>query len=304
MENETPFDLEKAIRNWLNSLLQSSRLRAEELEELELHLRDSVGALQKRGLSEEEAWIIAERRLGQRETLKKEFAKVTSPAKLVTSAWERFIAAMQIATPGAPEILRRILLMERDIVLPAKIVAIGLLLFSFYSSPWFTNVSSELEIGVEVMQNLFWGYVGANLIAAGVLPFAQRVPLRLLERMVFAITLLDGVFILLITIMLGGGDSMYWLFPALLVRAAFSVPRLISQFLLSLTLIVCYAFASLVENSLAHNLRDTTAWALLGERETQPMMLRLVLLMSVAACCFGMQILLRRNQPHSTPVAD
>src|SRR5205814_2316090 len=138
MENETPFNLEDAICKWRDSLLQSSRLRAEELEELELHLRDSVGALHKRGLSEDEAWLIAQRRLGQREALKDEYAKVASPVKVLTSAWERFIAATQIPTPAGPEILGRIILMERDIVLPAKIVAIGLLLFSFYSSPWFT----------------------------------------------------------------------------------------------------------------------------------------------------------------------
>jgi len=170
-------------------------------------------------------------------------------------------------------------------------------------SPWFTTVSSELEIGLQVMQNLLWGYVGINLLAAGGLLFAKRMPLRLLEWLVFAMTLLDGVFILLITIMLGGAEAMYWLFPALLVRAAFSVPRLSSQIPLSLTLIGCYAFASLVENSLAHYLQET-AGPLLGEGEAQPMMLRLVLLISVAACCYGMQILLRRKQSHSAPVAD
>jgi hypothetical protein len=303
MENETPFNLEHAIRQWRDSLLQSSRLKAEELEELEIHLRDSVGALQKRGLSEDEAWLIAQRRLGQRETLKKEFAKVNSPAKVLTSAWERFIAAMQIPTPSAPEILRRIILMERDIVLPAKMVAIGILLFSFYSSPWFTTVSSELEIGVEVMQDLLWGYVGISLVAAGILLIARHVPLGLLQWTVFAMTLLDGVFLLSITILVGGAASMYWLFPALLVRAAFSVPRLSSQMLLGLTLIMCYAFASIVENSLAQNLEAVVASPVLREGQ-QPMMLRLVLLISIAACCFGMQILLRRNQPHSTPVAD
>jgi len=272
------------------------------MEELELHLRDSLSALQKRGLSEEEAWIIAQKRLGQREMLKNEFAKVTSPAKRLTSSWERFFAVMQLPTPGA-EILRRIILMEQDIVLPAKIVAIGILLFSFYSSPWFTTVSSELEIGLQVMQNLLWGYVGINLLAAGVLLFARRVPLRLLEWLVFAMTLLDGVFILLITIMLGGADAMYWLFLALLVRAGFSVPRLGSQILLSLTLIVCYGFASVAENSLAHYVQET-ARPLFRETDAQPMMLQLVLLISVAACCFGIQILLRHNQPLSRPVAD
>jgi hypothetical protein len=296
MENETPFDLEDAIRKWRDSLLQSSRMRAEELEELELHLRDSVGALQKRGLSEDEAWLIAQRRLGQRAALKNEFAKVATPAKVVTGAWERFIAATQIPTPTGPEILRRIVLMERDIVLPVKVVAIAILLFSFYASPWFTNVSSELEVGVEVVQNSLWAHVGINLLAAGVLLFARRVPLRLLEWTVFAMTLFDGVFILLIAIVLGSAEVMYWLFPALLGRAAFSVPRLSSQILLSLTLIVCYMFACMIENSLAHTL-ETVARPLLREVDVQSMALRLVLLISVAASCIGVQILLHWDHP-------
>ena len=305
MENETPFDLDDAIRQWRDSLLKSSRLRAEELEELELHLRDSVGTLQKRGLSEDEAWLIAQKRLGQRERLKKEFAKLTSPAKSLTGTWERFLAAIQIPTPSAPEILRRIILMERDIVLPAKIIAIGILLFSFYSSPWFTTVSSELEIGLQVLQDLLWGYIAVNLVAAGVLTVARRLPLGLVQWVVFAMSLLDGVFILLITILVGGAGAggMYWLFPALLVRAAFSVPQLSSQILLSLTLVVCYAFASVVENSLSQYLEET-ARPLLWDVEPQPMLLRFALLISVVACCYGMQILLRRNQPHSTPAAD
>lgn len=305
MENETSFDLEDAIRQWREALIESTRLSLEELEELELHLRDSVGTLQKRGLSQEEAWIIAQKRLGQRETLKKEFAKVTSPAKALSGAWERFIATIEIPTPSAPQILSRIILIERDIVLPAKMVAIGILLFSFYSSPWFTTVSSELEIGLQVMQDLLWGYIVINFVAAGVLIVARRLPLGLLQRVVFAMSLLDGVFILLITILVGGAGAggMYWLFPALLVRAAFSVPRLSSQILLSLTLVVCYAFASVVENSLSQYLQET-AGPLLTEGETQPMLLRFALLISIVACCYGMQILLRRNQQHSTPVAD
>lgn len=303
MENETPFDLEVAIGKWLTALTQSSRLRVEEMEELELHLRDSVITLQKRGLSEEEAWIISQRRLGQRDALNKEFAKVASPANELTSAWERFIAAMQIPAPAAPEILRRIILMERDIVLPAKIVAIGILLFSFFSSPWFTNVSSESEIGVEAVQDLLWGYIGINVLSAGVLLVARRVPLGLLQRMVFAMTLLDGVFILSIMTLVGGVESMYWLFPILFVRAAFSVTRVSSQILLTLTLIACYAFACVVEKGLAHNL-GAVAMPLFTEREGQPIVLPLVLLISVAACCFGMQILLHRNQSHPTTVAD
>src|ERR1051325_8188646 len=144
MEEEAQFDLTEAIHNWRGQLAQSSRLSAEELEELELHLRDSVSALQKRGLSEEEAWIIAERRVGKPEALKTEFAKAISPAKTLATARERLSAAFQVPTPSAAQVLRRIIVVERDIVLPVKVVAIAMLLFSFYSSPWFATVSSAL----------------------------------------------------------------------------------------------------------------------------------------------------------------
>jgi len=303
MEDKTPFDLDDAIRNWRDSLIQSSRLRMEELEELESHLRDSVGALEKRGLSEEEAWLIAERRVGQREILKQEFAKVTSPARALIGTWERLAAAMHVPAPEASQILRRIILTERDVVLPAKVVAVGILFFSFYSSPWFTNVSSELEIGVEVVQNLLWGYVGINLLAAGILFFARRVPLRLLEWTVFAMTLLDGIFMLLVATALAGVEGTYWLFLALLARSALSVPRLSSQILLGAILIALYVLAYVVENSMAHNLQ------VLGpifyvERGTQPLVLRLALLTIAAACCYGVQILLYRNQSQSTRVPD
>jgi hypothetical protein len=305
MENETQFDLNEAIRNWLEHLRKSSRLSAEELEELELHLRDSVTALQKRGLSQEEAWIIAERRLGKREALKQEFAKVSSPAKAFATARERFVAAVHIPMPTAAQVLRRILIMERDIVLPVKAVGLAILLFSFYSSPWFTNVSDTLEIGLQTVQEILWGYIGINMLAAVVLLAARRVPLSLLQRLVFAMILLDGVFILMITILVGGTEAMYWLFPALFARTAFSVPRFSSQALLMITLIICYVFSCFVGNSLARMLNDI-AIPTLGspwEREAQPILLRFVVLLLVAACCYGIQVLARRNNSLTTSIA-
>jgi hypothetical protein len=305
MEDQTQFDLSEAIHNWRGQLGEASRLSAEELEELELHLRDSVSALQKRGLSEQEAWIIAERRVGKREALKQEFAKVTSPAKVVASAKERFVAAMQIPTPTAAEILRRIMLMERDIILPAKAVAIAILFYSFYSRPWFTNVSSALEIGVGSVREMLWAYVAVNVLAASVFLAARRVPLALLQWVVFAIMLLDGVFILTITILVGGAEGLYWLFPALLVRAAFSVPRFSSQVLVSLTLMVCYLFACSIENGLVHYLNGTGFGVMnTFPAEGQPILLQFIVMLLVAACCFAAQILMQRNNSPAMPAAD
>jgi hypothetical protein len=76
----TSFDLNSAIQRWRHALAQSPALREEDLKELEAHLRDAVSELHARGLSEEEAALIAMRRLGWAETLAQEFGKVNTAA--------------------------------------------------------------------------------------------------------------------------------------------------------------------------------------------------------------------------------
>ena len=78
MENETAFDLNLAIRRWREGLAQSAAFRNENLNELESHLRDSINALQKRDLSEEEAFAVAIMRIGDGGKLETEFGKVNA----------------------------------------------------------------------------------------------------------------------------------------------------------------------------------------------------------------------------------
>ena len=76
----TPFDLNQAIQQWRDSLAQSPAIRGENLDELEVHLRDSVVRWQAHGLADDEAFLIATRRLGKNETLGAEFGKVNGQA--------------------------------------------------------------------------------------------------------------------------------------------------------------------------------------------------------------------------------
>ena len=78
METTTPFDLNRAIQLWRESLEQSPAFRRENLDELETHLRDSVAVLQQRGLSEEEAFLVATRRAGSGAILGAEFGKLNA----------------------------------------------------------------------------------------------------------------------------------------------------------------------------------------------------------------------------------
>jgi hypothetical protein len=80
MENKTSFDLNGEIRRWRDALALSPEFCGQDIDELECHLSDSLVELQNKGLSEEEAFIIATRRLGSVPALAKEFGRVNNPA--------------------------------------------------------------------------------------------------------------------------------------------------------------------------------------------------------------------------------
>src|SRR6476660_8407301 len=64
----------------------------------------------------------------------------------------QFVELLKIPPPETQNLLRRITIMERHLVLPIKAAGIVMILRSFYFSPWFGEVLSELEIAVDYMQ--------------------------------------------------------------------------------------------------------------------------------------------------------
>jgi hypothetical protein len=81
MENEPRFDLEPALERWRKALEPSPSLRDRDIQELEAHLRDSIQALEIKGLGTEEAFLIATRRMGSSRELEREFGKA-NPRRL------------------------------------------------------------------------------------------------------------------------------------------------------------------------------------------------------------------------------
>ncbi len=81
MENSTPFDLNEAVHSWRHNLAASPSLTAENLDELESHLRDGIGKLQPIGLSPAEAFMVARVRIGSADRLDAEFEKA-NPERL------------------------------------------------------------------------------------------------------------------------------------------------------------------------------------------------------------------------------
>lgn len=72
------FDLESHIRVWKTHVYTARSIGPEDVVELESHLRDSVDGLMQQGLSAEESFLIAVRRLGDIDLIQAEFAKVST----------------------------------------------------------------------------------------------------------------------------------------------------------------------------------------------------------------------------------
>lgn len=68
------FNLNEAILSWRQTLADHPGFRAGDLDELEDHLRAEIAELQAHGLSEEEGFLVASRRLGKPADLGAEFA--------------------------------------------------------------------------------------------------------------------------------------------------------------------------------------------------------------------------------------
>ena len=72
-----PFDLENAIASWKTRYAENEAVSPDTLAELENHLRDSVTHLQRTNLlPEDEAFVLAEYRLGTPHELLAEYGKV------------------------------------------------------------------------------------------------------------------------------------------------------------------------------------------------------------------------------------
>jgi hypothetical protein len=89
--------------------------------------------------------------------------------------------------------------------------------------------SSTLDVTVETVQYIF-GFTSWPALLAVPLLNLRRLPLAVVQWTVVTSSLVDGLFIAGMALITGGLDSiLFWLFVALIVRNAVSVPPGFSQ---------------------------------------------------------------------------
>jgi signal transduction histidine kinase len=221
---------------------------------------------------------------------------------------KQLFAPFDIPTPDPARQRRRIVMMERNVMLPVKAVFIGIILYSFDITPWVGIANSTLDVVVETVQFIFWFYIPVNVLLAVFLLAAERLPLAVVQWTIVTSNFVDGIFIAAMALLTGGLDSVFfWLFVALIIRNSVSVPPGVLQLISSLVISLCYVLVAVMDVSVFQNLDDTTQRALdLSSHEElgQPFVLRLVVLLLTTICCSGLELLLERQQLAAEEAAE
>ncbi|MBE0542997.1 MAG: hypothetical protein IH623_16755 [Verrucomicrobia bacterium] len=167
------------------------------------------------------------------------------------SGWQwlkRMPALLTAPRPALEEQARRVIRLQRDIVMPAKLMVIGAVFYYLYFSDWVGEVPTPYRAYFEAMQDLLTAYIFFTLTLTVSFFVVRRFPAGIVQWVVFTAGLLDGVFLAGLTILTGGFESiLYWVFPALIVLHAICIPLATPQIILNLILSGLFVGAGLIE---------------------------------------------------------
>src|SRR5689334_6376076 len=137
-----------------------------------------------------------------------------------------------LVSPGLEPALQsaRIHAIERDIVLPIKTLICLTLTYYFYFARWIEKPKYMREVAFDTIGRWFLVYILVNLIVGVVFIRLKQIPLNLIQWTVYATGFLDGLLFAALTFVTDGFDSIvFWIFPALILRNAISIPHAVPQ---------------------------------------------------------------------------
>jgi signal transduction histidine kinase len=167
--------------------------------------------------------------------------------------WDRLKKLLRLLATDRPEPAehaRRIITVQRDVVLPAKagvcLVVLGYLFFS----GWLEEEPSTRLVILETLKQFFEVYLACTLLGSLFFVLWRRRPVELFQWLAFTLGLLDGLFMASIVFLTGGFNSIaFWVFPPLIILNALSIPLAIPQIILNLLLSFIYILAVAVTPS-------------------------------------------------------
>ena len=211
----------------------------------------------------------------------------------------KLLDLLKEAEPPPEQMAFRLQAVERDIILPVKGIFALLLCYSFFVSRWFEDVTIPRSVAQQIIERFFLLYLAINVgVAIYLFRSRGKLPSPVLQRVIFCSSFLDGVFLSSLAFVTGGFESLvYWVIPGLIVRNALSSPLAVPQLLLNSSLILCYVLAGIFDVIVSDQMLDLEdVGASAHENPTEPFLLRVFVLVLMAACCYGVQILLEKHR--------
>ncbi len=204
--------------------------------------------------------------------------------------------------------LQRVRFVERGLAIPVKVVIIPLLAYLLFVSNWIADPLPPRDVALQALRNFFLMYfalsVGGGLIVWGM----DEISPKLLSRVVYTTTILDAAMLGGITLASGGFDSLlFWVFLGLIVRNAAVIAYSDVQITVNLLVSVIYVVAGTLDLALERaelsGVRSVGLGELNHEGDDLPanlmvegLLLRVLLLLLMTACSYGVQMLLDRQR--------
>lgn len=155
----------------------------------------------------------------------------------------RFLA---MPVPEPAQQASRILSMQRNIILPARGMVTLIVFYHLFYTPWMEEQSATWGVVQNTLRHFFIFYISFNAIAA-ILLILKQFPPRLVQWVVFAVGLVDGLLLAGLTLETNGfGSPLFWVFPGLIIVNALSIPLATPQLVLNLSLSAFYLSAGLL----------------------------------------------------------
>jgi signal transduction histidine kinase len=137
---------------------------------------------------------------------------------------------------------------QRNIFLPARLVVSLVVLYQLYYSPWLLNIVNTYGVVFETIQQVIVAYTLTVIVATVVFLVVRRFPGGFIQWFIFFFGLADGLFLGGLTVLTGGYESiLYWVYLALVVLNAASIPLAMPQIVLNLTLGIIFLSAGYIE---------------------------------------------------------
>jgi signal transduction histidine kinase len=189
----------------------------------------------------------------------------------------------------------RIQTVEKDIVLPLRVLTIAIMGYFFFLAGWFDipgaiNASDWALHNAWALKTAFVAYVVLHVVMGATLVLSKNLSLVKIQWMVFSVGLLDAVMMGTLTFLTKGFDSvLYWVFPALILHNALALPVAFPQLLLNFFVCLAFMVGGIIDRNFFWNPIDDPV------RDENPVE-RMIVLVAWALCCYGIQVLFEKQK--------